>query len=204
MRPFATPAPHLDDLHPAPPGQRTYRTDASRCTPGSRQKLHESGYNPESLRSPSLAFAYCTADKPDHRSSNSACVASGCRHWSPCCAAGERPRPGSTAPASDSALRTSGWSAVSALRASAPRRSPPSGSSSIFARASAVDIHQVCRHLDLLLHQVDQVGAAGQELCCAAPIALTAPSGSLARWYSNGCTGISFLPAGLRCLHAPL
>ncbi len=43
-------------------------------------------------------------------------------------------------------------------------RSPPSGVASIRSSAEAVDVDQMRRRLDLELHQVEQVGAAGDEL----------------------------------------
>ena len=59
--------------------------------------------------------------------------------------------------------------ARSVLRTSAPMRSPPSGVGFDLVERQTVHVDQVRRRLDLELHQIEQVGAACDELgarCC--------------------------------------
>ena len=43
-------------------------------------------------------------------------------------------------------------------------RRPPSGATSILSSAEAIDVDEMRRRLDLELHEIEQVGAAGDEL----------------------------------------
>ena len=108
------------------------------------------------------ARACCRASRY-HRNRSSACAAGGCRRSTPCCAAAARRRPGSRLRAADSAARSAddrrGRNSAPARR-SASRR-PPSPRRS-FSGSREMSISRD-GPLDVLFHQVDQVGAAGDE-----------------------------------------
>ncbi len=96
------------------------------------------------------------------RSRRSGCAASGCRRWSPCCAAAPSRRRAAPGPAPDS-RGARGASAATSLLSPSPRCAGRRRPSLDLAERQAADVDQVRGPLDLQLHQVEQVGAAGQE-----------------------------------------
>ncbi len=95
-------------------------------------------------------------------SRRSGCAAAGCRRWWPCCASGRRRRPAAPAPAPGSAGAPPGGRrgrCCGRRRRSAGRRRSSSSTPSSGSRLTSTSRSG---RRDAELHEVDQVGAAGQ------------------------------------------
>ena len=118
---------------------------------------------PFDRRAAAAGLRACCRASRCHRNRSSACAAGDCRRSTPCCAVAARRRPGSRSTAADSAARSAGdrrgRCSARARRCAGRRPAFPRR-----LQRQTRDVDQPRRPLDIVLHQVDQIGAAGDEL----------------------------------------
>ena len=131
----------------APPAARRNRTDGWRCSPRSSRARRAGGSRRRARRSPRRARACCRRWRR-RRNRRSASAAADCRRRSRHCAVAPRRPTAALRPPRESVGQTSASCARSALRTSAPMRTPPSASRSIAIEArQASDVDQTMRRV---------------------------------------------------------
>ena len=185
---------------PTPPARRPYRTDELRRKPRTSRSTAGRARRRRRPDSPCPARACCRAWR-DPGSSGSGCAGSGCRRGGHVAQLPEAPASTawvSTGSAGVRAGRRPGRCCDAAPIRIRRRRRLRSG------QRQPAHVDQEVRRRDPELHQVDQVGAAGEEGAPAgARPDATAPATSSARSYANGFIGAASAIAGTMLAYAP-